>query len=132
MEVNFSVPFGHGKKFLRGITKIAFSAFCFNSGHDLACSKSFDSVRSFVMHGSSKRQVFLSTTQGKHVGLGIAGPWCRNGEDYCIQVDILGASFLVDLSQRQTIIAELEDILLRSHGSSGWTVPGESASGNFR
>jgi hypothetical protein len=52
----------------------------------------------------------------------VVGPWVKNGNDYCIQIDILGASFLVDLSTEETVIPEVEARLLEMSGPEGWTV----------
>ncbi len=107
---------------MRGITKIAFSALCFRSGPKLACSQTFNALRSFVLQASTNRRVLLSSTSHNHFGLGVVGPWVKNGNDYCIQIDILGASFLVDLSTEETVIPEVEARLLEMSGPEGWTV----------
>lgn len=120
-EVSFGVPFGQHKKFVRGVTKIAFNAFTFLLGPDLARSHAFDSVRDFVRHGGEKRKVIVSACADDMYTLSAEPPWKSSNDEYCIEIRIATTRFLVDLSRSQSIIPILEAKTLEEHGPNGWT-----------
>jgi hypothetical protein len=119
--VSFEVPFGQHKKFVRGITKIAFSAFAFLSGPELARDRKFDSVRSFVRHGGERRKILVSNCADGIYALSAESPCRDQNDEYCIEIRIAFTRFLVDLSRTQSIIAMLEAKTMEKHGSNGWT-----------
>lgn len=121
-HVSFDQPFGQGKKFVRGITKIAFSAFTFLCGADLARSSRFDGVRTYVRHGGTKRHTMIRPAPDDTYTLAAHPPWSGPDGEYCIEIRIDTIQFLVDLSTSESLFPTLKAKALETYGPDGWSI----------
>lgn len=60
-EVKFDVPFGENPKFIRGVTKIAFSIVAHRIGHEYLLDPRFNAVRRFVVNGEGTRHIVVTS-----------------------------------------------------------------------
>ncbi len=122
--VAFDVPFGANPKFVRGLTKIAFSALTYFLGSSLAQDSSFDAVRSFVLEGKGDRHVLLSASQDSEYRNSAWAPFRNDGAGYAVPFRIAQSEFLVDLTEQETELPIIEAKMREQFGDAGWcTLP---------
>ena len=121
-RVSYDVPFGQGPKFVRGIVKVAFSAFAFLCGANAARSSRFDGVRSFARQGSTHRHTLITPAGDDLFTLAAFPPWSSPDGEFCIEVRIGPIQFLVDLSNTESLFSTLEAKAREIYGPNGWSV----------
>lgn len=122
--VAFDVPFGANPKFVRGLTKIAFSALTYFLGSSLAQDSTFDAVRSFVLEGKGNRHVLLSESQDSEYRNSAWAQYKNESGGYTVPFRIARVEFLVDLTQEETDLPIIEAKMREQFGDAGWcTLP---------
>ena len=123
--INFEVPFGQNRKFLRGITKIAFSSLAFFLGASLALRPEFAPIRSFVRRGVGDRRVLMSFDSGGSTYSNCAWPpYVSPSGDHAITFRIAFVEFLVDLSEGESLLRTFQSEAPKFLGSESWcTLP---------
>lgn len=121
IDVSAEVQFGQGKKFVRGITKIAFNSLAFLCGADEARISRYDEIREFVRHGGTVRHIIIGATDDDHYVLQPGPFWRGNGGDGYMQLRIAWATIFVDLSSGEKLLPTLVKALHDERGPNGWT-----------
>ncbi|MBX3628744.1 MAG: hypothetical protein KF908_02305 [Nitrosomonas sp.] len=123
-RISFDIPFGQNRKFLRGITKIAFSSLAYFLGAPLARSPAFSSVRRFVKHGAGNRHVLLTSSNDNCYSNSVWPPYISPSGDYAVTFRLTSVEFLVDLSEEESFIRMLQAKAPRFLGDKNWcTLP---------
>lgn len=120
--VSFDVSFGDSTKFVRGLTKIAYSSLAYFLGAHVARQPMFAAVRDFVLNGRGTRHVMLSATGDNEYRLTAWAPYAHESGGYAIGFRIAQMDFLVDLTEQEFILPMLETKMRKHHGEGGWTV----------
>jgi hypothetical protein len=105
--ISGQATFGQGKKFVRGLIKIAFSSFTYHLGSQVALNKEFDPIRDFVLHGIGQRHVLVTKGDTRNFLLASYTPWISSDGNYCTAFRIADLEFFVDLSPHETSFHEL-------------------------
>src|SRR5690606_28199955 len=103
-RISFDIPLGQNQKFLRGITKMAFSSLAFFLGPALARSPAFSSVRRFVRHGVGNRHVLLTSSDDGLYSNSVWRPYRSPSGEYAVKFRLTSLEFLVDLSEEELLI----------------------------
>lgn len=103
--IHFDTTFGQNRKFLRGITKIAFSSLAFWLGAHIARSPEFSSVRRFVKHGVGDRHVLLTSSYDALYSNRVWPPYISPSGEYAVAFRLAVVEFLVDLSEEESLIS---------------------------
>lgn len=120
---NFQVAFGQGPKFVRGIAKIAFSAFAMICGAEKARSAEFDALRAFVVNGDGVRRTLVSAAEDSTYRLAATPYEAIDGvPSVLMDIRIACIHFLIDLSPTESRLAEVREMLSKTSGDQGWTV----------
>jgi len=120
-EVTAEVQFGQGKKFIRGITKIAFNSLAFMCGADEARASRYNEIREFVRHGGMGRHIIIGVAEDEQYVLKPGPFWRSQGGDGCMQLRIASVTFFVDLSEGEKMLPTLIEAVHEQHGPDGWT-----------
>lgn len=107
-RISFDAPFGQNQKFLRGITKIAFSSLAYFLGVQLARSPTFFSIRSFVKHGEGDRHVLISSSDDNRYSNCVWPPYISCSGSYIVTFRLASVEFLVDLSEEESYIRKIQ------------------------
>ncbi len=114
--------FGQGRKFVRGLSKIAFSSFTYHLGAEVASSDKFDPVRAFVLDGIGSRHALVTKGDENEFCLASYSPWIGTDGNYCAEFRIGNLHFLVDLSPNESLFEELRQKASELFGSDGFFV----------
>lgn len=118
--LTFSAAFGGGPKFVRGIHKIALSAFAYFHRHEVYDS-SFNPIREFVRNGAGGRHALLIGDKDgaeRHV---FDPPIPNKYGGYCITFRVVCLRFFVNMSSEEQYLEEMADRALELYGKEGWT-----------
>ncbi len=121
-RISFDVPFGQNRKFLRGITKIAFSSLAYFLGAQLARSPAFFSVRRFVKHGEGDRHVLITSSDDNHYSNCVWPPYISPSGDYTVTFRLASIKFLVDLSEEESYIRTFQATAQKCLGEKNWCI----------
>lgn len=97
-EISFKVPLGKNLKFVRGITKIAFTLLAHRIGADQVLESHFDAVRRYVLGGEGVRHIVVSAdgdTQYRHE---VTSFTFKKSGEHAIAVRLGVPEFLVEFS----------------------------------
>lgn len=123
-SVSFDIPFGQSRKFLRGITKIAFSSLAYFLGAPLARSPAFSAVRRFVKYGVGNRHLLLTFGNDATYSNRVWPPYVSPSGDYAVTFRLASAEFLVDLSEKESFIPMFQSKAFELLGEKNWcTLP---------
>ncbi|MEO7623235.1 MAG: HNH endonuclease [Gallionella sp.] len=120
--ISFDVSFGQSPKFVRGITKIAFSSLAYFLGAQTALSSSFNPVREFVRDGIGKRHLLLMFGEDKTYRNNVLAPYVSPTGEYSIALRIACIEFLVDLSEKESNFMTFQSKMPEFRGSKDWCV----------
>lgn len=127
-SINFEIPFGQNRKFLRGITKIAFSSLAFFLGASLALSPAFTPIRRFVRYGVGERHLMLTFDSNSAFSNRVEPPYVSPSGDYAVTLRIASVEFLVDLSEEESSLSMFQSKAPEFSGEKTWcTLPSKSA-----
>lgn len=121
-KVSFSTTFGSTPKFIRGITKIAFSSLAYFWGAEVANQKQFDAVREFVINGIGNRHTMITSSNDSEYKHTIDKPLRHATGHFIAAFRIACVEFLVDLSPTESLLPILEAKQLEQFGTDGWCV----------
>lgn len=122
--VSFDLAFGDNPKFIRGLTKIAFSSLAYFLGAPLARESSFNAIRSFVLAGCGKRHVLLSEAKDTEYRNSAWSPYVSKRGGYAATFRIARFEFLVDLTEAEADLPNFEAWARDHYGGVGWcTLP---------
>lgn len=121
-RVSFDVPFGQNRKFLRGITKIAFSSLAYFLGAQLARSPEFFSVRRFVKHDEGDRHVLIASSDDNRYSNCVQPPYISSSGDYTVAFRLASVEFLVDLSEEESHIRIFQATAQKCLGEKNWCI----------
>lgn len=122
--VAFDVPFGATPKFVRGLTKIAFSTLAYFLGSLLAQDAAFNAVRRFVLEGKGNRHVLLSESRDSEYRNSAWAPYKDESGGYAVPLRIARVEFLIDLTEGETGLPIFEAKMREQFGNAGWcTLP---------
>jgi len=122
--IAFDVALGATPKFVRGLTKIAFSTLTYFLGASLARGTAFDAVRSFVLEGKGNRHVLLFESQDAEYRNSAWAPYKSESDGYTVPFRIARVEFLADLTQEETELPIIEAKMREQFGDTGWcTLP---------
>ncbi len=122
--VSFAQPFGDNPKFVRGLTKIAFSSLAYFLGAPLARDSIFNPIRNFVLFGSGKRHVVLSAARDAEYRNSAWSPYVSESGGYAVTFRIAQVEFLVDLTEGESDLPIFEAKAREQYGDVGWcTLP---------
>lgn len=122
--INFETPFGQNRKFLRGVTKIAFSSLAFFLGAPLARSPAFTPIRRFVRHGVGDRHLLLTFDSDSTFSNRVWPPYVSSSGEYAVTLRIASVEFLVDLSEEESLLSMFQSKAPEIFGEKNWcTLP---------
>ncbi len=126
-RISFDIPFGQNRKFLRGITKIAFSSLAYFLGAPLARSPAFSPIRRFVRHGAGDRHVLFTSSSDNTYSNSVWPPYVSPSGDYAVTFRLTSLEFLIDLSEEESFIAMFQTKAPEFFGEKNWcTLPVET------
>ena len=120
--ISFDVKFGDSAKFVRGVTKIAYSSLAYFLGAHVARQPAFAAVREFVIAGHGNRHVLFSDAGDTEYRLSAWAPYVHESGGYAATLRIAQVNFLVDLTQQESILPIVEARMREEHGEGGWSV----------
>jgi hypothetical protein len=120
--VSFDIPFGQNRKFLRGITKIAFSSLVFFLGAPLARSPAFSSIRRFVKYDIGNRHLLLTSSNDNTYSNRVWPPYVSVSGDYAVTFRLASIEFLVDLGNDGSFILEAQSNASEFLGGKNWCI----------
>jgi hypothetical protein len=120
--VSYDVSFGDSPKFIRGLTKIAFSSLAYFLGPDAARQSAFAAVRSFVLDGRGSRHVLLCHSGDAQYRTSAWAPYRNQCGGYVVTFRIAQTDFLVDLTEEESELPILRAKMREQHGDAGWCV----------
>lgn len=103
--IGFETPFGQSPKFVRGITKIAFSSLAYFLGAPLALSPAFSPIRRFVKDGVGERHLMLTFSSDSSYRNQVWPPYVSPTGEYSVTFRIASVEFLVDLSEEESSLS---------------------------
>lgn len=121
-KVSFKKEFGQGPKFVRGITKIAFSFLAFLKDPATAREPKYDALRQFVRYGVGVRHAMLLSCDDREYRCGPASLRSSESEEHAVQFRIGYTDYLVDLTARESLMPMFERTMQETYGANGWTV----------
>ena len=119
-RIKFNVTFGSGPKFVRGITKVAFSFLAFFIGDDEVRAAKYDSVRKFVIAGEGCRHVTMFNCGNQKYQSGPASLHVLENNDYIIEFRIGQTIYFIDLSESEAYLPAIKQSMADSYGNRGW------------
>ncbi len=126
VRVSYSTPIGQNPKFVRGITKIAFSSFAYFQGPEIALQEQFSPVRAFVRNGIGKRPVLMMFGEDTRYSNRAWPPYESETGEYTITFRLAAAEFLVDLSPTLSLSILFEKKLAEVCDEKSWTWMGST------
>lgn len=127
-SIKFEIPFGQTPKFVRGITKIAFSSLAYFLGAPLARSSTFEPIRRFVMDGVGERHLMLKFGSDSTYRNEVWPPYVSPSGEYTVAFRIAYIEFLVDLSEEESLLNIFQSKMPEFFGEKNWcTLPIKSA-----
>lgn len=121
-SIKFDVTFGQTPKFVRGVTKIAFSSLAYFLGPEIARSPALNPVREFVRNGIGRRHLLLVFGDGMVYRNTVWPPYVSPLGDYSITFRIASVEFLVDLSESESDLAMFQSKMPDCFGGKGWCI----------
>ncbi len=121
-RISFKQEFGSGPKFIRGITKIAFSFLAFLKDPMTAREPKYDAIRQFVRYGVGVRHAMLLGCDDREYRCGPASLHSSESEEQAVQFRIGHTDYLVDLTERESLMPMFEHTMHETYGANGWTV----------
>jgi len=123
-KIDFETPFGQSPKFVRGITKIAFSSLAYFLGAPLALSPAFSPIRRFVKDGVGERHLMLTFGSDSTYRNQVWPPYVSPTGEYSVTFRIASAEFLVDLSEEESLLSMFQSKAPVFFGEKNWcTLP---------
>jgi len=123
-KIEYEIPFGQSPKFVRGITKIAFSALAYFLGAPLALSPAFSPIRRFVKEGVGERHLMLTFGTDSSYRNQAWPPYVSQSGEYAVAIRIATADFLVDLSAEESLLGMFQSRAPEFFGEKKWcTLP---------
>ncbi len=127
-SIKFEIPFGQSAKFVRVVTKIAFSALAYFLGAQIALSSSFNPVRDFVRQGKGRRHLLMSSSDDKAYRNTVWAPYISPSGEYSVELRIATINFLLDLSEKESNLALFQSGMSELFVGKVWCVlPKEQA-----
>lgn len=120
-KVSFTQQFGSGPKFVRGITKIAFSYFAYMQDHETAREPKYDAIRQFVLKGIGVRHAMLIGCDDRKYQCGPASLLPFENGQYAVTFRIGPVTFVVDLSEHESLMPAFKLEMQKTYGVNGWT-----------
>ncbi len=120
-HVNFKVSFGNGRKFIRGIYKIAFESFVYFLGTNLAVNKNFDAIRDYVLRDIGERKILLLSPHDNSYRHEILPPYSGDAGGYVVGMRLGVVNYIVDLSPDMRVLTTIRNHLEQTYGKKGWT-----------
>lgn len=120
-EVSFDVPFGQNPKFVRGITKIAFSSLAYFLGAQVSLDPSFNPVREFVRNDVGKRHLLLMFSEDQTYRNTVWAPSVSPSGELFVAIRIASIEFLVDLGEGESTLSMFQRNMPSSFAGK-WTV----------
>ena len=121
-RISFAQTFGSSPKFIRGITKIAFSFFAYLDGATAACSSRYDAVRRFVRDDVGTRHAMLIGCSDKKYQNGSPKLSVYEPDDCSVRFRIGHTEYVVDLTENECLMPIFERTMQEAYGTNGWTV----------
>jgi len=121
-KVSFESSFGDSPKFVRGLTKIAFSSFAYFLGPAAALESQFEPVRQFVRSGRGNRHVMLLVSSDTQYRNSAWPPYRHETGYFAVPLRIAHIEFLLDLSPNECLLPALEGKQFEQAGTDGWCV----------
>jgi HNH endonuclease len=121
-KISFSTSFGSAPKFIRGITKIAFSTLAYFLGAEVARQEQFESVRKFVLNGIGNRHAMMIYSNDNAYKNIAWPPYRHETGHFFVTFRIAYVEFLLDLSPVESLLPTLEAEQLKQFGANGWCV----------
>jgi hypothetical protein len=126
-RISFANTIGEDPKFVRGITKIAFSSFTYFIGADTALHESFGAVRAYVRDGVGQRPILMVASDDSAYKNEAWPPYKSETGDYYVTFRLAAAEFLVDLSPNLSLSSFFSEELNRKNIQNWtWLPPGGS------
>lgn len=123
-KIEYEIPFGQSPKFVRGITKIAFSSLAYFLGAPLALSPAFSPIRRFVKDGVGERHLMLMFGSDSAYRNQVWPPYVALSGEYAVTLRIASAEFLVDLSEDESLLSMFQTKAPELLGEKKWcTLP---------
>lgn len=127
-RVSFATTIGEDPKFVRGITKIAFSSFTYFEGAGAALDERFAAVRAFVRDGVGQRPVLMMASEDPAYKNEAWPPYKSETGDYSVTFRLAAAEFLVDLSPELSLSSRFSDELNKKNIQNWTWLPPRSSS----
>lgn len=122
-QISFQVPFGHTKKFQRGIYKIALSALAYFMGPNELYKPKYDQMRQYVRKGTGIRHLMVLAEADPEVYYHkFVPPVVSETGDYALEFRLACIRFTLDLSESESYLPCIVDAANREVGETGWTV----------
>jgi len=123
VTINFDIAFGQNRKFLRGITKIAFSSLAYFLGAPLARSATFTSIRRFVKDGIGDRHLLLTFNENDiNYSNRVWAPYVSPSGEYAVTLRIAYVEFLIDLSSEESLLSTFQSKASEIFGEKKWCI----------
>lgn len=118
-KISFSIEFGEGPKFVRGILKIALSSLAYFIGAKEVLSPKYDAIRDLIINNKGQRKILLKECKDISYRNQVWSPYVGN-EGYAIALRIVIVEFAVDLTPNMTIHPVLYEKTMQELGNKGW------------
>lgn len=121
-KVSFSITLGNNPKFVRGLTKIAFSTAAYFLGAESIRGEAFEPVRQFVLRGIGNRHAMLTESADPTFRNQAWPPYCESNGGLAVTFRLAQTEFLIDLTPNESLLPIFEAKQMDINGTSGWCV----------
>lgn len=121
-QVSFSITFGNNQKFVRGLTKIAFSTAAYFLGAERIRGETFEPVRQFVLNGVGNRHVMIKEAADPIFSNQAWAPFADSSGGLVVTFRLAQTEFLIDLTPDEGLLPIFEAKQMDINGTSGWCV----------
>ncbi len=121
-QVSFSITLGNNPKFVRGLTKIAFSTAAYFLGAESIRGEAFEPVRQFVLNGIGNRHVMITESADPTFRNQAWPPYRHSSGGLVVTFRLAQAEFLIDLTPDEGLLPIFEAKQMDINGTSGWCV----------
>jgi len=120
-KVSFQTRMGEGRKFVRGIVKIAFSSLAFFHPSEVLAAD-FDSIRCFVTKGLGARKIIWMPAPDDTFKNEVRPPLRHeSGDYYAVSFRLAMVDFIVDLSPDLRLFEIFKEKAYELYGAKGWS-----------
>ena len=118
-RISFSIEFGEGPKFVRGIMKIALSSLAYFIGTKDILLPKYDLIRDYIVNNKGQRKILLTAIENEPYRNQVWAPYV-NDDGYAIELRIATVAFFVDLTPNMTIHPVIYEKAMQKFGTKGW------------